>query len=856
MFRNLVLKPVYTTDDNDIPNEFYIPTLKYAVKFDRTSAYFSARALAMYSEGLEYLCSKGGHYRMIISHDVSPEDLREIKSGYAIKKSVNEEMLEKLREKLSLREEMLISNLAYYIAAGTVDIKIAFKIPGIFHDKCGLMTDEEGNVICFRGSNNETEAAVDLNYESFQLTCSWLDKDGFYAEGIKKSQDEFEKLWNNKKDGLVVVPAEDVIIKEIIKHNKGKVIVEEILLKENSVILDYLDEQLVLQVNTDNLDWLTSKIFFKSRLQHKINRIEKNTIYFNPELVYPDYIKINELLEKKIPPLGLEYHATERLKEYIKQRNLYIEKRAKLGIELKTDAVRLEDRYVQFKEIVDSQFERTLRDKQMQDAFFMCAMMRSGNFSVPGSGKTSSALAVFSFLKYKDLVDRVVMIGPKNAFGSWIDEFKACFGDKLQLNCFNIQDSKYANSEARRQALKYDSGSCNLFLFNYESISNYVNELENLVSKRTLLVFDEVHKVKAIRGQRASVALDISKYAAYTIAMTGTPIPNSYLDLYNLLHILYNDEYKEYFGFDISYLRDPFPTDMEIINDKIQPFFCRTTKKELQVPEANPDIIQQIYTTENEKRVFDIVRKKYRNNKLALFIRILQLESNPKMLLEAIDLKDFSSVLDIDGEIDEIDFVDYAIEIQQLINEIEMTSKKKECLKLASQLVSEGKKAVIWCIFIDSIRSLQRELDSLGIKAKCIYGEVDLQDRLDLINDFKNGKYDILVTNPHTLAESVSLHSVCHDAIYFEYSYNLVHLLQSKDRIHRLGLPEGQYTQYYYMQDFFKTDLNDEYSLDEQVYLRLMYKEEVMLKAIDNNELEPVYTPEEDLELIFKGLFD
>ena len=43
---------------------------------------------------------------------------------------------------------------------GYVYIKIAFKKEGIFHDKCGIVTDEKGNVICFRGSNNETEAAI------------------------------------------------------------------------------------------------------------------------------------------------------------------------------------------------------------------------------------------------------------------------------------------------------------------------------------------------------------------------------------------------------------------------------------------------------------------------------------------------------------------------------------------------------------------------------------------------------------------------------------------------------------------------------------------------------------------------
>lgn len=77
--------------------------------------------------------------------------------------------------------------------------------------------------------------------------------------------------------------------------------------------------------------------------------------------------------------------------------------------------------------------------------------------------------------------------------------------------------------------------------------------------------------------------------------------------------------------------------------------------------------------------------------------------------------------------------------------------------------------------------------------------------------------------------------------------------MQSKDRIHRLGLPEGQYTQYYYMQNIFDND-GDEFSMDDKVYLRLKEKEQIMLDAIDNQELEPVYTPEEDLDIIFGDL--
>lgn len=95
-----------------------------------------------------------------------------------------------------------------------------------------------------------------------------------------------------------------------------------------------------------------------------------------------------------------------------------------------------------------------------------------------------------------------------------------------------------------------------------------------------------------------------------------------------------------------------------------------------------------------------------------------------------------------------------------------------------------------------------------------------LEERQDILRDFKLGRFHVLLTNLHTLAESLSLHSVCHDAVYFEYGYNLVHLLQSKDRIHRLGLPKGQYTQYTFLQTEYQTE-NGPWSMGGVVYQRL-----------------------------------
>ena len=371
-----------------------------------------------------------------------------------------------------------------------------------------------------------------------------------------------------------------------------------------------------------------------------------------------------------------------------------------------------------------------------------------------------------------------------------------------------------------------------------------------------MLVFDEVHKVKAIGGLRAENALEISKMAYYTIALTGTPIPNSYADIKNLLEILYHDEYEEYFGFSQSQLKNPSSIDIEDINARIQPFFCRTTKKELGVPEANDDIIITSLASENENRIFQILLLKYAKSKLVLIIRLLQLESNPQMLLKSIDSngEDFSDILDTSGEIEDIDFKDYSDELVSLINSVDKTQKLKSCIEQTMQLCSKNESVIIWCIFVDSIIKLANELQSKGIKVGFIYGSTETDERNLILKLFKEKKLDVLITNPHTLAESISLHQTCHNAIYYEYSYNLVHLLQSKDRIHRLGLPEGQYTQYYYLQNEFLTRNNEVYSLSHNIYGRLHEKEARMLEAIENDRLEELSSVEEDIDLIFSDL--
>lgn len=613
--------------------------------------------------------------------------------------------------------------------------------------------------------------------------------------------------------------------------------------------LDY-DGALLLRASKESTDALQSSSFYKLSLRRYVREILPGFVRFKPALTYLDYKKVIALCRKEAEKRNISLVVCEALREYIESRELHIEARSRLGVELKEQHPKLRDRFESYRSVVDGEMARKLRERQMWDSFFMCAMQKSANFSVPGSGKTASVLGMYAYLRSKGLVRRILVICPKNAFGSWMDEFSLCFDGVEPLRALNIHSPVYKSTMQRNAALQYDSGRSNLILVNYESVGGVLDSLLQLLDKHTLLVFDEVHKVKRVNGEYAENALRLSREACYAVAMTGTPIPNAYTDIYNLLHILFPHEYDEFFDFTVPMLRDPGPADITAINDKLQPFFCRTTKEQLGVPKANDDLLCASEATAEENRLLRILQMKYRKNKLALLVRILQMESDPKLLLRSLDLSDFAYLLDDSVESAGIDYADYSEEVKSLIDSCGRTTKFRRCVELAASLVKQHKPVIIWCMFVSSIRNLSEALEKMGIRTRCIYGEVPLEERQQILADFRRGDIQVLLTNPHTLAESVSLHGVCHDAIYFEYSYNLVHLLQSKDRIHRLGLPDGQYTQYYYQQLFYQTE-DGPWSLGEAVYNRLREKEEIMRSAIDNHVLEAMPTSDEDLEMIF-----
>jgi superfamily II DNA or RNA helicase len=837
--RNCSIKPWYFSVSDDLINDFYIPTLSNCTCYKRVSAYFDSHILSMYSHGIENIISKNGHVRFIFSSELSERDFDLMKSGYEDKAKIEQGLLDCLDPE---DKSLPLANLSHLIAMGVVDIRIAFTTnEGLFHDKFGLIEDGP-DVLYFRGSNNETPASIHSNFESFETSCNWKCGEDEGAK-IKHAEATFDQLWANSFDGAIVVEVPEVIQKRLASYDRGHLILNYVN-APNSVVFDYADNRVFFINNLANPTPLNpGSHFYDAFCKALIGGQDGNRFYYRDDV---GYIEIQKQIEvfQKFSPNRYNVFVTPALRRFLFDSDLALNKRRSLGVAIKNHNSYLEPDFAAFKKIVNSLVVRPLYDPQMWGAFHIAEMKRSANFSVPGSGKTSIVLGAFAYLSEKKEVDKILMVGPLNSFRAWKREFVSVFGSKKPLKAFDYQENKGGGASDRHDAIVYKTKGCNLVLMNYDSLQNNVRSLQAIIDAKTMLVFDEVHRIKNTAGKRALSALNLCKRANYRVVLTGTPIPNGYSDIYNFLHVLFPDEYDSYFAFSQNDLKaaDHDSLKRNTINERINPFFCVTTKDDLNVPRPEPDDLTSCYAAydEQDEKLLSIVYKQCRQNTLLLYVRLIQAASNPSLLLKAVDLQAFDTDDDSHDFNELVGTGDTRMHLtpaeKAIISSAGMSKKYYKGIDLVRGLAKGGDQVLVWALFIDTLEKIKADLAARGIACAVIDGGVPIKDRDDIIDAFISKKIQVLIANPNTLAESVSLHETCHHAVYFEYSFNLVHMLQSRDRIHRVGLKPTDKTYYHYcMLDNPDGVFN---TLDKRIYTRLQEKAQTQKDAIENTHLE------------------
>lgn len=221
-FTDLELKPEYRSRLDNVIRDFYTPVLKQAVLYKRAVGFFSSSALLSLTAGICGLIDNGGSIQMIASPRLSPEDIEAINDGIRRRDDViKEALLRELREPKGRFEEARLNLLSNLIAAGRLEIKIAFleddNTVGMFHEKLGLMYDADGNIIAFSGSMNESANAFTNNYEAIDVFASWTQD----ADRVFTKQTAFEAMWGDYEPSIKVLEFPEVKEEVLRKYRRN-----------------------------------------------------------------------------------------------------------------------------------------------------------------------------------------------------------------------------------------------------------------------------------------------------------------------------------------------------------------------------------------------------------------------------------------------------------------------------------------------------------------------------------------------------------------------------------------------------------------------------------------------------------
>lgn len=463
-----------------------------------------------------------------------------------------------------------------------------------------------------------------------------------------------------------------------------------------------------------------------------------------------------------------------------------------------------------------------LTEFQRRDIAKLLSLGHGANFSVPGAGKTRVALAVFSALRERRTVDRVLVVSPKSAYEAWVDESQECFGDGFTV--------KFLGRAGFRAA--------DLLIVNYERLGRSLETLADwLNAGPALMILDEAHRMKlGTAGVYGMACMSLAPLSKARLILTGTPAPNGARDLESLLAFVWPGRGRRVVSQAVE------GGNLDYASRVLKPMYARTTKQELGLPPVSlrvrtvdmPPLHREIYDAllgqfasaraERSRSDFDSLGR--------TVLRMIMAATSPALLSQGASRYEPISLqvppLEVPPE-------NPLFELLGSLGEYEVPPKYQEALAIVAGNAAQGRKTLVWASFVRSITTLESLLADFS-PAVVHGGTPDRQEQIDRFR--ADPTCQVLISNPATLGEGISLHQVCHDAVYVDRDFQAGRFLQSLDRIHRLGLAPDAETNV--------TILTARETIDEVVALRLNEKLEFMGRILDDSAVQQLGDPDDE----------
>jgi SNF2 family DNA or RNA helicase len=378
-----------------------------------------------------------------------------------------------------------------------------------------------------------------------------------------------------------------------------------------------------------------------------------------------------------------------------------------------------------------------------------------------GLGKTLQALAVICRAREAgDLAAPVLVVAPTSVVPNWAHEAARFAPDLRVVSVFETGAKSGAPLAERAAGADVVITSYALFRIEYDAYD---------ALPWSGLVLDEAQFVKNYQAKTYQCARRLS--APFKLAITGTPLENSLMDLWSLLSIVAPGLFPSPKRFTEAY-RTPIEREgnaerLATLRRRIRPLMRRRTKEQV-AGELPPKLEQVLDVTLNPRhqRIYDTHLQRERQKVLGM---LEEMDKNRIAIFRALTAL---RQLSLDPALVDPAYVGVK------------SSKVDVLVENLREVVSEGHRVLVFSQFTGFLRVVRDRLDVEGVAYTYLDGRT--RDRAARIAEFKNGSAPVFLIS--LKAGGFGLNLTEADYVFvLDPWWNPAVEAQAVDRTHRIG---------------------------------------------------------------------
>lgn len=426
---------------------------------------------------------------------------------------------------------------------------------------------------------------------------------------------------------------------------------------------------------------------------------------------------------------------------------------------------------------------------------------RHAIFGEMGTGKTKIAIDLNCARLMADTIDCWVICCPNSIRDNWVDELNvhnpiSGITTLVVASLTKAKSQQLIDAAFRSRQLIVIVGMESLSS-SYKDGSAY-NTLVAIISKRLYsITVDESHYIKNPDANRSRNIEHLAKSARYCEIMTGTPIAQGILDLYqqfqtvnpNIIgigdHFSFRNRYAQMGGYEnrqvIGY------KNVDELMTIIKPFVFQCTKQEVL------DLPDKLYS----KRVVEMTKEQshvYKEISKGFEVVVADLLGKGASVTVIADqiLTQYNALQQITGgfinydDMGEDDCNQKRTRKTAWLVEPSRNPKVRELMNIVEE--HYPRPIIVWAKFRNEIAAIVEALEQ-GYGPGCVaeyHGGIDNDQRKTNMLNFKSGHCKFFVANQLVGGTGLTINEA-NVVVYFSNSLKLVERIQSEDRNHRIG---------------------------------------------------------------------